>query len=117
MPISCHPGVASDAIVLQSLIDTTRVLMDASGASMNKNYAKASELLEEITTNACQWSSVKDTKKKTVSIQEVEALSFITSKLDALLSLETANVIRDSGEKYADDVEIANFVDNGSNLY
>ncbi|KAI4299939.1 hypothetical protein L6164_033359 [Bauhinia variegata] len=90
-----HYGM-QDWLVLQvfygGLSTNTKTVVDVTvgGAFLNKDYAKAYELLEEVTTNASDWNSRRDNDKKVVGIQDTNAIAKLSSKLDQVLSLHIA---------------------------
>ncbi|KAI4351346.1 hypothetical protein L6164_005720 [Bauhinia variegata] len=92
----------------------------AGGAFLNKDYAEAYELLEEVTTNAFDWNSRRDNEKKVASIHEVDALAKLSAKLDQVLSFQTTILKGNFGEGIEEAVEEVNYVRNNnpySNIY
>ncbi|KAI4313318.1 hypothetical protein L6164_026306 [Bauhinia variegata] len=73
-------------VFYDSLDSQTKVMVNAAtrGTFLNKDYAKAYKLLEEVTTNSCDWSSKRKTKKKVAGIHDIDAIAMLFTKLDKL---------------------------------
>ncbi|KAI4299938.1 hypothetical protein L6164_033358 [Bauhinia variegata] len=90
-----HHGM-QDWLVIQvfygRLSPNTKTVVDEiiGGTFLKENYAEAYELLEEVTTNAFDWSFKRDNDKKIAGIQDTDALAKVSSKLDQVLSLDMA---------------------------
>ena len=63
-----------------------KILVDvvARGALIEKSIDMAKALLEETTSNNYNWSSERDTPKKSSGTYEVDAVTLLASRVDAL---------------------------------
>ncbi|XP_060965239.1 uncharacterized protein LOC133034212 [Cannabis sativa] len=74
------------------LVNNTRTLIDVAvgGAFMRKSANEAFELLEEMAITNQQWSTERGHSKKVIGMHEVDAITKLTTQVEALTKLVTA---------------------------
>ncbi|KAJ8767027.1 hypothetical protein K2173_012538 [Erythroxylum novogranatense] len=84
-----HHGLPSWMVLhnfYNGLLQSMRTLIDAAvgGAILNKTYADAYNLIKEMALNHYQWSNERGATKRTPGKYDVDALTILSAKVDAM---------------------------------